>query len=123
MLSLVAALPTAWTPNRTLINGVKMPILSFGANVWDAATCTNATLAALEAGFRFVWSSQLIGDDCQAAQGKAIKSSAVPREQIFISGTANTASCTSLDDCYQKTKAAAESQLSLLANPLDSETA
>ena len=96
-----------------------MPLLAFGANVWDAATCANATSAALQAGFRFVWSSQLIGDECQAAQGKAIKASAIRRDQLFISGTANTASCTSLDDCYQKTKAAAESQLQLLSDPLD----
>ena len=44
-----------------LNNGVNMPVLAFGANVWAAPTCKDATSAALSAGFRFIWSSQLIG--------------------------------------------------------------
>jgi len=104
----------AAAPNITLNNGVQMPILAFGANVWDAGTCESATTSALNEGFRFVWSSQLIGQDCQSAQGKAIAASTVARKELFIAGTADTASCTSHDDCYQQTKAATEQQFQLL---------
>ena len=101
----------------TLNNGVVMPSLAFGANVWDASTCASATSSALDAGFRFVWSSQLIGQDCQAAQGKAIKSSSIPRNQLFIAGTANTGSCSSHAE-YVDAPACAPAVLPVSTSPL-----
>merc|ERR1719163_1234122 len=95
-----------------LNNGVEMPVLAFGANVWDAATCKTATAAALEAGFRFVWSSTLIGADCQAAQAQAIAASSV--KNIFVAGTVNTESCSDAADCLTATTAGAESQFKTL---------
>jgi len=107
-------------PTVKLNNGVDMPILAFGAQVWDADTCTNATAAALKAGFRFIWSSMLIGSPCQAAQWKAIQASSVALSDIFVGGTVNTQSCMGTTDCYLKTKAGAESQFQILAKkPLD----
>jgi diketogulonate reductase-like aldo/keto reductase len=107
-------------PTVKLNNGVDMPILAFGAQVWDADTCTSATAAALKAGFRFIWSSMLIGSPCQAAQWKAIQASSVALSDIFVGGTVNTQSCTGTNDCYLQTKAGAESQFQILAkNPLD----
>jgi len=107
-------------PTVKLNNGVDMPILSFGAQVWDPATCTSATASALEAGFRFVWSSALVGSPCQAAQWTAIKASSVPLADIFVAGTANTGSCSGSANCYTQTKAAAQEQFQLLGKkPLD----
>jgi len=109
MLSLPAAAPSA---DVMLNNGVSMPRLAFGANVWDGPTCANATAEALAAGFRFIWSSQLVGSDCQRAQGRVINAS--PLKGLFVAGTADTATCTSEADCYTATKAAAEQQFELL---------
>lgn len=103
-----------------LNNGVEMPILGFAAQLWDASTCQSATTSALEAGFRNVWSSMLIGDDCQKAQWKGIQASSVPLSDIFVAGTVNSGSCSGLDGCYQQTKAMAQAQLVILAkDPLD----
>lgn len=97
-----------------LNNGVDMPVLAFGANVWDADTCKSATTAALEAGFRFIWSSALIGAECQKAQGEAIKAQSIKREDIFISGTVNSQGCGDKASCQSQTKAAAEQQFTTL---------
>lgn len=95
----------------TLNNGLKMPRIAFAANVWDADTCKTATLAALEKGFRFVWSSALVGPSCQAAQAAAIAAANVSRSELFVAGTVNTGSCTSHDDCVQQTRDGAAAQL------------
>jgi diketogulonate reductase-like aldo/keto reductase len=126
MLAAIAASPmltaattaTAAPPSVTLSNGVAMPILAFGANVWTADTCRNATLSALAAGFRFVWSSEIVGADCQKAQGEAIRSGAVKREEVFLAGTADTATCSSYGDCYDSTRAAVQKQFDVLGEPM-----
>tara|TARA_B110001452_G_scaffold136130_1_gene113132 strand:- start:390 stop:1247 length:858 start_codon:yes stop_codon:yes gene_type:complete len=105
---------SAPSPSVVLNNGVSMPLLSFGANVWDAATCKTATTAAIAAGFRMIWSSQLVGGDCQTAQGQAIAASSVPRAELFVAGTADTMECSTHDDCYSRTVVAAEAQYGFL---------
>jgi len=103
-----------------LNNGVEMPALAFAANVWTASVCKSATSSALLAGFRNVWSSALVGADCQKAQWEAIKASSVPLKDIFVGGTVNDGSCSGFADCYQQTKAGAESQFQILPKaPLD----
>jgi len=104
---------TASTTVR-LNNGVVMPSLAFAANVWDAGTCKDATASALSAGFRFVWSSALIGQDCQEAQGAAIRASGLQRAELFVAGTANTQGCADASSCYQATHQAAEGQYTAL---------
>ena len=106
-------------PSIQLNNGVSMPVLAFAANVWDASTCTSATTAALDAGFRFIWSSALVGDSCQVAQAGVLNQSSIPRASLFVAGTADTQSCAGADDCYTQTKAAAAHQLSIFGAPLD----
>jgi diketogulonate reductase-like aldo/keto reductase len=107
-------------PSVRLNNGIDMPILSFGAQVWDDETCKDATTAALQAGFRMIWSSALIGSSCQAAQWEAIQASSVALDDVFVGGTVNSASCSGLDDCYSQTKSGAEEQFQILAKkPLD----
>merc|ERR1712070_208544 len=109
---------TATTTTITLNNGVKMPVLSFGANVWDPTTCKNATSEALQAGFKFIWSSTLIGADCQKAQADAIKASKLPRDSLFVAGTVNTGSCSGMQACHDSTKSAAQEQANLLGVPV-----
>lgn len=104
----------------TLNNGVTMPKLAFAANVWPAGVCRNATSEALDAGFRFVWSSFLVGAECQRAQRSAIESASVPRASIFLAGTVDTQSCTSEASCLSATHAGALDQFSYLGpEPLD----
>jgi diketogulonate reductase-like aldo/keto reductase len=97
-------------PSVTLNNGVKMPVMAFAAQVWPADTCTEATTAALDAGFRFIWSSVLIGESCQRAQAAAMKASKVLRDDLFVSGTVDSSSCQSQDACYKETKSSAAQQ-------------
>lgn len=103
-------------PSIQLNNGIMMPLLSYGANLYDTSTCKTATLAALQAGFRFIWSSEIIGEACQRSQRQAIDESGVPRSEIFLAGTVNTQGCTGDTDCYQKTKSAAASQFRTLSD-------
>jgi len=114
LLSVIAIGAHASSETVTLSNGVVMPTLAFGANVWDPATCKQATSDALDAGFRFIWSSALIGQDCQAAQGVAIGASTLPRSSLFIAGTVNSGDCTDQSSCYTETKSAAEAQYTTL---------
>lgn len=97
-----------------LNNGVDMPVMAFAANVWDAGTCKSATSNALQAGFRFIWSSALIGQDCQSAQGAAISASGIARTDLFVAGTVNTQGCSGKDGCYQSTKSDAAAQFTTL---------
>merc|ERR1711935_440256 len=114
LLSVIAIGAHAAGETVTLNNGVKMPTLAFGANVWSAATCKQATSDALDAGFRFIWSSALIGQACQAAQGAAIGASSLPRASLFIAGTVNSGDCSDQASCYTETKTAAQAQFSTL---------
>jgi len=101
-------------PSVQLNNGVSMPVLAFAAEVWDAGTCLNATAEALAAGFRFIWSSTLVGDDCQKAQSQAVRNSGLPRTELFIAGTVNDPKCSDYASCYKETRAGAEKQFQLL---------
>lgn len=99
--------------NVTLNNGVQMPKLAFAAQVWSGETCKDATSLAIQAGFRFIWSSVLVGDECQNAQGQAIANSD-KRSELFIAGTVNSGSCSGIDGCYDQTKNGADGQFAVL---------
>lgn len=105
----------------TLNNGLVMPKLAFAANVWPAATCRNATHLALDAGFRFVWSSALVHLECQRAQREAISEHpTVRRADLFLAGTVDTQGCATLDDCRSATLAGAHAQFRILGpEPLE----
>jgi diketogulonate reductase-like aldo/keto reductase len=102
-------------PNIVLSNGIPMPIMAFAAQVWDADTCHNATVAALSAGFRFIWSSTLVGPQCQQAQHDALLSAKLKRASLFIAGTVNTQNCKDESDCYKNTMKDAEEQMKILS--------
>ena len=103
----------ASAPNTVLLNnGVVMPSIAFAASTWPAEICYNATLTALRSGFRFIWSSALVGKDCQDSQATAIAVSGVPRSSIFIAGTVDTQRCTSEKECHNQTLAGGLEQMS-----------
>ena len=116
MLALLAAGAAASTSaastSVTLNNGLTMPRLAFAANVWSADTCHNATVAALDAGFRFVWSSALVNEPCPRAQRAAIAGHpTVTRAEVFLAGTVDTQTCAGHDGCHTATLNGAHEQV------------
>lgn len=67
----------------TLNNGVEMPLLGFGVfQVPDLKECERSVLDALQVGYRLIDTAASYGNE--EAVGKAIRSSGIPREQIFV---------------------------------------
>jgi len=67
----------------TLNNGVEMPIVGFGVfQVTDLAECERSVVDAIETGYRLIDTAQSYMNE--EAVGRAIKSSGVPREELFI---------------------------------------
>jgi 2,5-diketo-D-gluconate reductase A len=84
-----------------LNNGVDMPILGLGVFQIDSTECECCVLDALEVGYRLIDTAASYGNE--AAVGKAIKHSGVPREEIFV-----TTKLWIQDTGYEKTKRAFE---------------
>jgi diketogulonate reductase-like aldo/keto reductase len=66
-----------------LSNGSEIPELGLG--VWqvpDGPVCEGAVTAALESGYRLIDTAQAYGNE--SSVGRAIRSSGVPREEIFL---------------------------------------
>ena len=91
-----------------LNNGVEMPTLGFGVfQVTDLAECERSVLDAIETGYRLIdTAASYLNED---AVGKAIKSSAVAREELFI-----TTKLWIQSDGYEGTKKAFENSLKKL---------
>ena len=67
----------------TLNNGVQMPMVGFGVfQIRDDETTQKVVEEAIEVGYRLIDTAQSYGNE--EAIGKAIKSSGVPREELFI---------------------------------------
>jgi 2,5-diketo-D-gluconate reductase A len=66
-----------------LNNGIEMPILGFGVfQVTDLAECERSVVDAIETGYRLIDTAQSYGNE--EAVGKAIKSSGLKRDELFI---------------------------------------
>lgn len=92
----------------TLNNGVEMPILGFGVfQINDPAECEQSVLDALETCYRLIDTAASYQNE--EAVGKAIRSSGVPREEIFL-----TTKLWVQDTGNEKTKAAFEKSLKRL---------
>jgi 2,5-diketo-D-gluconate reductase A len=66
-----------------LNNGVEMPILGFGVfQVTDLAECERSVVDAIQTGYRLIDTAASYMNE--EAVGRAIKSSGVPREELFI---------------------------------------
>lgn len=67
----------------TLNNGVAMPMEGFGVfQIPDAAQCARAVSDALEEGYRLIDTAAAYMNE--AAVGRAVRESGVPREELFI---------------------------------------
>lgn len=67
----------------TLNNGVEMPVLGFGVfQVPDGVDTERAVSTALEVGYRSLDTAAGYGNE--AAVGRAIRSSGVPRDELFV---------------------------------------
>ena len=66
----------------TLNNGVQMPVLGFGVFQIDDAQTEQAVSDALAAGYRLIDTAASYGNE--EAVGHAIKSSGIPREELFV---------------------------------------
>lgn len=91
-----------------LNNGVEMPILGFGVfQIADAAECEESVINAIETGYRLIDTAASYGNE--KAVGEAIKKSAVPRDELFI-----TTKLWIQDTGYEKTKVAFQKSLDRL---------
>ena len=91
-----------------LNNGVEMPILGFGVfQVTDLKECERSVVGAIATGYRLIdTAASYMNED---AVGKAIRSSGVPREDLFI-----TTKLWIQSDGYEGTKKAFENSLKRL---------
>ena len=94
--------------NVVLNNGLEMPILGFGVfQVRDAEECERSVSEALQTGYRLIdTAASYLNEE---AVGKAIKSSSVSREELFV-----TTKLWIQDAGYERTKKAFEKSLQRL---------
>ena len=91
-----------------LNNGVAMPILGFGVfQVTDLAECERSVIDAINAGYRLIDTAASYGNE--EAVGRAIKNSALKREDLFI-----TTKLWIQSNGYEGTKKAFENSLKRL---------
>lgn len=94
--------------NILLNNGIEMPILGFGVfQIPDAVECERAVIDAIETGYRLIDTAASYLNE--AAVGNAIRNSAIPREDLFI-----TTKLWVQDTGYEKTKTAFQKSLNRL---------
>ncbi len=75
-----------------LMNGVRMPLLGFGVyQIPDAAECERAVGCALETGYRLIDTAAAYMNE--AAVGRAIRASGIPRGELFITTEALDSGC------------------------------
>jgi diketogulonate reductase-like aldo/keto reductase len=69
-------------PNVTLNNGVNMPVLGFGVFQIPAGQTEQAVSDAIAAGYRLLDTAEAYQNE--EAVGRAITSSGVPRDELFV---------------------------------------
>ena len=69
--------------NKILYNGVKLPMIGYGTfQIRDSEQCRRCVAEALKAGYRLFDTAASYGNE--AAVGAALRSSGVPREELFL---------------------------------------
>ena len=95
-------------PSKTLENGVKMPYLGLGVyKMTDREEALQAITKALEVGYRSIDTAALYDNETEV--GEAIRSSNIPREEIFV-----TTKVWNKDQGYDNTLRAFETSLKKL---------
>jgi 2,5-diketo-D-gluconate reductase A len=74
-------------PNITLNNGVEIPQLGFGVFQIDPAETKDATLAALEVGYRHIDTAEMYGNEREV--GEAVRASGIDRGEVFVTSKLN----------------------------------
>ncbi|MEF2977545.1 aldo/keto reductase [Subtercola sp. YIM 133946] len=74
-------------PNVTLNNGVEIPQLGFGVFQIDPKDTKEATLTALEVGYRHIDTAEMYGNEKEV--GEAVASSGLKRDEIFVTSKLN----------------------------------
>ena len=74
-------------PEVTLNNGVSIPQLGFGVYQVPPEQTEEATLTALQVGYRHIDTAQMYRNE--AGVGEAIRASGVPRDDIFVTSKLN----------------------------------
>ncbi len=74
-------------PNITLNNGVEIPQLGFGVFQIEPAETKDATLAALEVGYRHIDTAEMYGNEKEV--GEAVRASDLDRDEIFVTSKLN----------------------------------
>jgi 2,5-diketo-D-gluconate reductase A len=74
-------------PTITLNNGVTIPQLGFGVFLIPPEETKQATLAALDVGYRHIDTAQMYGNEKQV--GEAVRESGVDRDDVFVTSKLN----------------------------------
>ncbi len=74
-------------PTITLNDGTTIPQLGFGVFQIDPADTKDATLAALETGYRHIDTAEMYGNEKQV--GEAVRESGIDRGEIFVTSKLN----------------------------------
>lgn len=87
-------------PSITLNNGVEIPQLGFGVFQIKPEDTVEATLSALEVGYRHIDTAQMYGNEAEV--GEAVRKSDIPRDEVFITTKLNN-SFHAFDDALEAT--------------------
>jgi 2,5-diketo-D-gluconate reductase A len=79
--------PLATVPTITLNNGVQIPQLGFGVYQVKPEDTRDATLAALEVGYRHIDTAQMYGNE--KGVGEAVRDSGLDRSEVFVTSKLN----------------------------------
>jgi 2,5-diketo-D-gluconate reductase A len=74
-------------PSITLNNGVEIPQLGFGVFQIEPDQTKDATLAALEVGYRHIDTAEMYGNEKEV--GEAVRASGIDRSEIFVTSKLN----------------------------------
>ena len=74
-------------PNITLNNGVEIPQLGFGVFQIEPEKTKDATLAALEVGYRHIDTAEMYGNEKEV--GEAVRASGIDRGDVFVTSKLN----------------------------------
>jgi len=79
--------PVSNVPLVTLNNGVEIPQLGFGVFQVPPAETRQATLTALEVGYRHIDTAEMYGNEAEV--GEAVRESGIERSDIFVTSKLN----------------------------------
>jgi 2,5-diketo-D-gluconate reductase A len=74
-------------PSLTLNNGIEIPQLGFGVFQIEPENTKEATLAALEVGYRHIDTAEMYGNEKQV--GEAVRDSSLDRSEVFVTSKLN----------------------------------